>query len=180
MDALILRLIKKGARNFVINSPWQVSLFEQPQKGKKMNVIAGPFCNISNPLFLSYLAERGVMGAVVSPELSGEDYLDLPSKSPIPLGIVIYGNWPVAVSRTKFDTLKTNTAFKSPMNEEFWIRKTGENYWVYPNWYLDLRHKRKDLQKSGYSFFVTMLEPVPKTIDMKKRKGMWNWDLQLL
>jgi len=178
--SVLKRLLKKGGKHFVINSPWQLSLFDHTSFRHDVQITAGPFCNISNSLFLSYLSDMKVSSAIVSPELSGEDFLKLPSVSPIPLGIVLFGNWPVAVSRTKLESLKMNTSFHSPKGEEFWVKKTGENFWVYPNWYLDLRKKRAELQKAGYSFFVSMIEPVPKSVSMKKRKGLWNWDLKLL
>ncbi|MGD9082975.1 MAG: peptidase U32 family protein, partial [Desulfobacterales bacterium] len=42
---LVNRVLKKGARNFVLNAPWQLAFFSMP---KKLNLWAGPFCNIAN------------------------------------------------------------------------------------------------------------------------------------
>jgi putative protease len=51
---------------------------------------------------------------------------------------------------------------------------------VYPNWKMDLKNHKKLLQKAGYKLFVELVEPIPKTVKLKKRKGLWNWDGNLL
>ena len=64
--------------------------------------------------------------------------------------------------------------------EEAWVRKYGSDYWVYPNWKLDIRAKQDVLRKAGYTLFVQLIEPLPKGVKLKKRRGLWNWDLNLL
>ena len=169
--------LKKGARNFVLNAPWQMAFF---MAAKNLNLWAGPFCNIANALAVNTLASIGFSGAIVSPELGRDDYLLLPKNSPLPLGIVISGSWPLCISRVLADNIKTGKAFTSPKGEESWARKYGEDYWIYPNWEMDLRAKQNELQRAGYSVFVHLEEPLPKEIRLKKRPGLWNWDVQLM
>ena len=121
----------------------------------------------------------GFNGAIVSPELGAEDYFKLPQHSPIPLGIVIGGNWPLCVARTLAEDVQQNKAFSSPMGEQAWATRHGPDYWIYPNWKLDLRVHKKALYKAGYSLFVEIIEPLPKGVKMKPRKGLWNWDIKL-
>jgi putative protease len=168
--------INKGARHFVLNAPWQIAFFKK-QKGFKL--WAGPFCNLANPLAIESAGTMGFNGVVVSPELGAEDYLQLPRHSPIPLGIVIAGNWPLCVARTLAEDVQQNKAFSSPMGEQAWATRHGPDYWIYPNWKLDLRIYKKALHKAGYAFFVDLIEPLPKGVKMKKRKGLWNWDIKL-
>ena len=170
-------VLKKGARNFVLNAPWQTGFFTQL---KNLNLWAGPFCNIANALALKTLESLGFSGAIVSPELGRNDYLLLPKHSPLPLGMVISGNWPLCVSRVLSDQLEIDTSFASPKGEKAWTRKFGSDYWVYPNWILDLKAKQRALERAGYSLFVHLVEPLPKDVDLKKRPGLWNWDLELL
>jgi len=168
--------IDKGARHFVLNAPWQIAFFK---KQKSFKLWAGPFCNLANPLAIESAGAMGFNGAVVSPELGAEDYLQLPRHSPIPLGIVIAGNWPLCVARTLAENIQQNKAFSSPMGEQAWATRRGSNYWIYPNWKLDLRVHKKALHKAGYTLFVDLIEPLPKGVKMKKRKGLWNWDTKL-
>ena len=170
-------VLKKGARNFVLNAPWQTGFFNDL---KTLNLWAGPFCNIANELALKTLESLGFNGAIVSPELGRKDYLLLPKHSPLPLGMVISGNWPLCVSRVLSDQLEIETSFASPKGEKAWARKFGADYWVYPNWALDLKAKQRALEQAGYSLFVHLVEPIPKDVDLKQRPGLWNWDLELL
>jgi len=170
-------VLKKGARNFVLNAPWQIGFFTHL---KRLNLWAGPFCNIANALALSTLESLGFSGAIVSPELGQKDYLLLPKHSPLPLGMVISGNWPLCVSRVLSDQLEIETSFASPKGEKAWARKVESDYWVYPNWTLDLTAKQRALEHAGYSLFVHLVETIPKDVDLKKRPGLWNWDLELL
>jgi putative protease len=176
VNELVQLAIKKGCRHFVLNAPWQIAFFKK-QKGFKL--WAGPFCNLANPLAIESAGAMGFNGAVVSPELGAEDYLQLPRHSPIPLGIVIAGNWPLCVARTLAEDVQQNKAFSSPMGEQAWATRHGPNYWIYPNWRLDLRVHKKALHKAGYALFVDLIEPLPKGVKMKKRKGLWNWDTKL-
>jgi putative protease len=174
---LVSHVLKKGARNFVLNAPWQLAFFSMP---KKLNLWAGPFCNITNPLAVKTLASLGVKGAIVSPELGRKDYLMLPKHSPIPLGIVISGSWPLCVSRIISENLDTQKPLVSPKDEASWVQKFESDYWVYPNWKLDISAKKNQLEKAGYRLFVHLVEPIPKEVTLKKRPGLWNWDLDLL
>jgi len=176
LNELIGRVLRRGGRNFVLNAPWQISFF----KGSKgLNLWAGPFCNQANGLSLSMMESLGFAGVVVSPELGREDFFTLPQTSPLPLGIVLSGNWPLCISRTLSENLKTDRLFASPKGEASWVRKYGPDYWVYPNWKLDIHMKANELQKAGYRMFVHLYEPLPRQIKLKKRPGMWNWDLGL-
>ena len=168
--------IKKGARYFVLNAAWQIGFFASP---KRFNLWAGPFCNLANSLAIAAIYNMGFNGAIVSPELSAEDFLRLPQQSPIPLGIVIAGNWPLCVARSITPGIQLDKPFASPRGEQAWATRYGSDYWVYPNWKLDLQTHKKVLQKAGYSLFVNLFEPVPKKVKLKKRPGVWNWQHSL-
>ncbi|MBW1754298.1 MAG: U32 family peptidase, partial [Deltaproteobacteria bacterium] len=170
-------VLKKGGRNFVLNTPWQIALFT---RAKSLNLWAGPFCNIANPLAVDSLVSLGFNGVIVSPELGREDYLLLPKHSPLPIGIVIAGNWPLCVSRPLAENMKTGQSFTSPKGEQAWVRQYGSDYWMFPNWELDIKAKQDLLMKAGYSLFVHLIEPLPKGVKLKKRPGLWNWNLNLL
>ncbi len=167
---------KNGSRNFVLNSPWQINLFSNP---KNLNLWAGPFCNIANSPAISVLSSLGFSGVIVSPELGSKDYLLLPKHSPLPLGIVIAGCWPVSVSRILCTNFKTETIFSSPKGEDAWVKKQGSDFWIYPNWNLDIKSKKDELQRAGYSLFAYLHEPLPANIKLKKRPGLWNWNLSI-
>ncbi|QTA79336.1 Peptidase U32 domain-containing protein [Desulfonema limicola] len=175
-NKLISDALKNGARNFILNQPWQITYFKQPES---LNLWAGPFCNIANPAALSSFALWGYKGAVVSPELGKYDYLQLPAQSPLPLGIVISGLWPLCISRTLSDNIKTDQPFASPKKEESWVTKHESDFWVYPNWEFDIITYKDELQKAGFKMFVHFSEPVPQGINLKKRPGLWNWSLNL-
>jgi len=175
--SLIHDLLKKGARVFVLNAPWQPALF--PQINRKLSFWAGPFCNIANGWAIDVLAAMGFDGVIVSPELGGQDASGLPEQSRLPLGIVLSGNWPLSISRVRPDDLKPEFGFASPKGEQAWLHQHGSEYWVYPNWKLDLSNKKEMLQASGYSLFVFLEEPLPRQIHLKQRKGLWNWDIDL-
>jgi U32 family peptidase len=168
--------LEKGGRRFVLNAPWQTALFPDPGSAE---LWAGPFCNAANPLALEVLKEMGFAGAVLSPELSGEDYRSLPKTSPLDLGVVLWGHWPLCISRTLSEDLKTDAGFVSPKGEAAWAAAHGPNVWVYPNWVVDLRAKKSELAAAGFRLFVHIQEPLPKGIQLKDRPGLWNWDLPL-
>jgi len=170
-------VLNKGARNFVLNAPWQTAFFTRL---KGMNLWSGPFCNIANELALDTLVSLGYSGAIITPELGRKEYLRLPKNSPLPLGIVISGSWPLCISRIFSDRLETDIPFMSPKKETAWARKIESDYWVYPNWTLDLTAKQHELERAGYRLFVHLIEPIPKDVKLKKRPGLWNWDLELL
>lgn len=175
--AAIDTVIKKGARHFVLNTPWQTAFFTDT---KALDLWAGPFCNLTNSLSVRIMETLGFSGAIISPELGQEDILQFPKKSPLPLGIVISGNWPLCISRILPENLKPDTPFASPKGEQAWFRKYNDTIWVYPNWKLDIREKKEALRKAGYSMFVHLSEPVPETVQLKKRPGVWNWNLNVL
>jgi putative protease len=129
---------------------------------------------------ISILESLGFSGVIISPELGSQDYLFLPRQSPLPLGIVISGNWPLCVSRIVFEGLKLNEPFTSPKGEQAWVKQYGSDFWIYPNWNLDIRAKKASLQLAGYTLFVHLIEPVPRSVKLKERPGLWNWDINLL
>jgi putative protease len=167
---------KKGGKNFVLNSPWQTAFFDKP---KHLNLWAGPFCNLANSLALKTMSLLAFSGAIVSPELGGKDILLLPAQSPLPLGVVISGNWPLCISRSLEENFKENVPFTSPKGEQAWVRRYGSDFWVYPNWMLDLTSKKNELKKAGYQLLVHVIEPLPREVTLKKRPGLWNWQLGL-
>ncbi len=172
----IERILQMGGYRFVVNAPWQTAFFP---KDKKPILWAGPFCNTANPLAVSSLAAMGCRGVIVSPELGQKDFLRLAETSPLPLGIVVYGNWPLCISRTRSDLLFVDVPFASPKKERAWVHRHGDDYWVYPEWPVDLRDCTDTLKKSGYRMFVHLHEPMPKDFQMKTRPGRWNWDVGL-
>jgi len=173
----IATALKKGARHFVLNAVWQISLFDHPSR---LNLWAGPFCNITNTLGVQELKNLGFSGVIVSPELDKKNLLSLPGSSVFPLGIVIQGHWPLVVSRTLSPKLSPGDFFLSPKKEGAWVTRSNDLNYIYPNWPLDLTSHRKMLEQAGYTCFVTLEEPVPKGAFLKSRPGLWNWDLTLL
>ena len=168
--------VKNGARHFVLNAPWQTAFFKDR---KELHLWAGPFCNLANPLAIASMASLGFAGAIVSPELGKKDYLQLPRRSPIALGIVLAGNWPLCISRAIAQGLEQGKVFSSPKGEDAWVTKYGPDYWVFPNWKIDLRTQKNLLQQAGFNLFVNLAEPLPKTVTLKKRQGLWNWNGEL-
>lgn len=179
-DAKYRRLIKDAQRNgaatFVLNSPWQIEYF----KDRKAELIAGPFCNIANHLALAALKGLGFSSAIISPELPAEDVYALAKKPIIPLGIVVKGLWPFGISRILADEVKEETPIKSPMHEVAWVRKHGQNYWIYPGWEMDLTSEIKHLEGAGIKTFVYLHEPWPRTVPRPRRTSTFNWKLKLL
>lgn len=186
--SLISELRAAGSRNFVLNMPWQISCFQELEKNamvnlgsdRTLNLWAGPFCNVTNTVQIEYLKTIGFSGAFVSPELDREDFFRLPNKSLLPLGIVLAGHWPLAISRTVSEEIELNQLFHSKKKESAWVSKKGGDYWVFPNWIVDLTLHRPVLEESGYRLFLEIDETLPKGISLKKRPGLWNWDLKLL
>jgi putative protease len=173
---LINFTLRKGGKRFVLGSPWQVSFFNDAN----IEMIAGPFCNASNAAALQVLKEMGFKKAVVSPELSGKDMLGLVRQSPLPLGVVVKGYWPMGISRFPVEGIKAADPFTSPKNEVFWTKKYGENNWIYPGWPLDIKEHSEELQKAGYELFITMNESPPRNLPREARVSEFNWNLTLL
>lgn len=167
---------RKGCRHFMLNAPWQMAFFSSKDD---LTLWAGPFCNAANPLAVKTLADMGFSGVIVSPELGREGYHALPGKSPLPLGVVVSGNWPLCVSRIISSDLKTGVAFTSPRGEQAWVAKYDPDFWVFPNWELDLKSEVKGLERAGYKMVVNLVEPIPRGVKMKKRPGNWNWRIDL-
>jgi putative protease len=170
------QLTGRRQRHFVLNAPWQTSLFKAPAD---CTLWAGPFCNVANGAAAAALERLGFKGVLVSPELDQKALLQLPDQSPLPVGLVIHGNWPLCVSRIYPEGVKTVSSFHSPRGETAWSRRYGQNTWLYPNWQLDLRQHQKTLLKAGYTQFVHLVEPVPRAVKIKQRPGLWNWKLNL-
>ncbi|MBI4805896.1 MAG: U32 family peptidase [Desulfovibrio sp.] len=171
-------ILKRGGKRFVLNAPWQIGILGR--KRREMLMWAGPFCNVANPLALGKLRDMGFDGAVVSPELSGEDILHLPRVSPLPLGVVTHGLWPLGISRTMTPDVKSCEPIVSPKGEICFVTRYGQNHWMYPNWELDLSEKEETLVKAGYLQIIHMREPMPKTIERKERGGMFNWEIGII
>jgi len=176
INAQVQAAVKKGARHFVLNAPWQIGFFKT---FNGLDLWAGPFCNLANPLAVAALKTMGFSGAIVSPELGAEDFMQLPQQSPMPLGIVLAGSWPLCVARTVAQEVQLNQPFASPRGEQAWATRHGTDYYVYPNWTLDLRAQKKALQNAGYTLLVNLIEPVPKTVKLRQRPGLWNWETKL-
>jgi U32 family peptidase len=174
---LAASIARKGGRTFVLGAPWQASLFTGIPE---LTLWAGPFCNLANPLAIEESKKMGISGVIVSPELSGPDFLQLPGMSPLPLGIVLKGAWPLCIARTISPDLKPSVPFLSPKNETTWARKMGPNWWVYPDWILDLTSKRDELARAGYRLFVHVVEQFPRSVAQRERPGLWNWEHGLL
>ncbi len=172
----IQKTIARGGYRFVLNAPWQTTLFPSV---KGLNLWAGPFCNLANPLSVQTIVDLGFNGAIVSPELDETACLNLPRNSPLPLGIVVSGNWPLCLSRIVSDQLEIDRAFISPRRETAWIVQHDDTYWMYPNWRIDLTSHRRSLLRAGYTLMIHMIDPPPPGIEIKKRPGLWNWSTGL-
>jgi putative protease len=178
LRGLIRSARSRGGRTFVLNDPWQAALFTAG--GPEARLWAGPFCNLANPLALETAAALGFHGAIVSPELTSADFLKLPGRSPLPLGVVVGGNWPLCVARIVSAEIQLQAPLRSPRGEEAWAVRYGSLYWIYPNWELDLGKQADALGRAGYRLFVHLAEPLPQTVQRKDRPGLWNWAGELL
>jgi len=173
---LLRQCLENGARQFVLNIPWQMALFNRPEG---LSLWAGPFCNSANALCLETLKNLGFSGAFVSPVLGEADILTLCRQSPLPLGVVLSGNWPLCISRTLADDMQLRVPFDSPRGEQAWVDRHGPDHWVFPNWRLDITEKRTLLQQAGIRMFAHLDEPVPPAVTIKNRPGLWNWKVGL-
>lgn len=161
----------------VLGSPWQINLLPE---NRKLHVWAGPFCNISNERALKAVQDIGCCGAFVSPELGQTDLTALGQNSPIQLGLVLKGLWPACVSRIPASGIKPASAVKSPKNETFWAMRYGQNFWIFPNWEVDLTEKKEELVRAGFSVFAKLNDHPPGKIELKNRPGLWNYEHGLL
>lgn len=176
-NALIVAALRGGGRHFVCNSPWQAAFF---RNASEVFLTAGPFCNLANAFALGLMRKMGFAGAIVSPELAKDDLLSLPGQSPLPLGIVLTGFWPAGLTRHRAVALKAQDGFQSPKGEDFWMRRYGQNTWIYPAWPMDLSEHRQVLERAGYSTFVHMEEHPPKSLAPATRNSEFNWNAGLL
>jgi len=172
-------MVKKGKPNSPSNK------IRVPRGGKananknsSFNLIAGPFCNIANAATIALMKNMGFNAAIVSPELSRDDFLLLPRQSCLPLGFVLEGFWPMGISRHEPLYLKNNMPFTGPKGEQFWTRKYGQNLWIYPAWPMDLSKHRSELEHAGYSFFASLDEHCPD--EQERATSEFNWNIPLL
>ncbi len=201
-------LCDQGHRRFVLNIPYQIAWFpdaiplergggpplkrgrqdisryahrNDPSKTakKRFELWAGPFCNIANPSAVSMLQRMGFSGVIVSPELGKADYLALPAQSPLPLGMLLSGLWPLSISRLAPEGIGFESAIQSPKGEMCFLKSRDQTVWVYPNWEIHLEAHRNTLEQAGYRLFIHLVEPVPEGISLKKRPGLWNWEHSL-
>ncbi len=175
--SLIKEAVNKGAREFVINAPWQAAYFTDR---KKATLVAGPFCNAANRLSLKVLKDLGCSSAIISPELPAEDVFAIAQNPPLSLGFVIKGLWPFGIARFRSESLKFDEPIKSPMHEVSFVRQYGQNSWIYPAWELDLSDEYKDLDRLAFKSFITINEPWPKDVPKPRRTSTFNWKLDLL
>ena len=174
---LVHHLIRDGARRFCCNAPWQRALFPDRED---LILWAGPYCNLANALALEECKRIGFSGAVVSPELEAQDMLDLPGLSPLPLGVVLSGPWPLCISRTLNQDIKPGMMIQSPKKEPSYVHIKGPNVYHFPNWELDLTEHKPELEKAGYRSFVSLHEKRPKKVPAPQRVSQFNWDLKLV
>ena len=179
--ALLAEARERGAKMFVLNAPWQAGLFESREGVREgLRLIGGPFCNLASVETAAQYADLGMEAAFVSPELSGAELLSLPRNSPIPLGIVVGGFWPLGITRILAEEVRLEEPILSPRGEIAWVRKFGSNHWIFPGWELDLSGHRRELEQAGYGAFATMREYWPKFLDQNTRTSVFNWDQGLL
>jgi len=174
------RVRSLGASFFLCNAPWQIQLFAQDKASNAEEIWAGPFCNTANALAVEELRRLGFAGAMVSPELDEESFLDLPKQASLPLGVVLQGMWPLAVSRLQAEALHPEKAVRSPKGEVAWARKYGQNLWIFPDWPLDLATRKSRLEAAGYRLFVHIHEKLPAGLRERPRSSAFNWNLRLL
>jgi len=174
---LVGEALERGARIFVLNAPWQVGFFAEK---KDLRLIAGPFCNLASVHAAAQCASLGMEAVFVSPELSGAELLSLPRHSPVPLGIVMGGFWPLGITRILAEEVRLEEPILSPRSEVAFVRKVANNHWIYPGWELDLSAHRRELEQAGYAIFATLREPWPKFLETAPRTSVFNWDQGLL
>ncbi len=175
--SLIKEAAKKGAHEFVLNAPWQAAYFIDR---KNVTLIAGPFCNAANRLALKVLKDLGCSSAIISPELPAEEVALLSQNPPLQLGMVVKGLWPFGIARFLSEEVRLDTPIQSPMNEVAFVRKHGQNNWIYPAWELDLTGEFKDLARMGFKTLVSIREQWPHDVPRPQRTSIFNWKLKLL
>jgi U32 family peptidase len=169
-----------GAGLFVCNAPWQIALFGANKRKADEEIWAGPFCNTANALAVEALRRMGFAGAIVSPELDEESFLALPGQASLPLGVLLQGAWPLAISRLQAAELHPEKPVVSPKGETAWARNYGQNLWIFPDWSLDLTAHLSRLESAGYGLFVHLHEKPPAGLRERPRASAFNWELRLL
>ena len=64
--------------------------------------------------------------------------------------------------------MQPDKPFQSPKGEIAWAIQRDSNFWVYPNWEINLTAYRKELERAGYQRFVQLSETVPRSVKMKE------------
>ncbi len=170
-------VLRDGASRFVINSPWQQALFPS---NYRLEIWAGPFCNLANPLTIDELYRAGISGVFVSPELPRQELLEIPQSSPLPTGIVIKGFWPLCLSRISSPEIKNKSIIQSPKKELSWQIKYQQTVYHYSNQELDLSEFKNELKEAGYTFLVRLHQARPPHLPKPKTFSTFNWNNQLL
>jgi putative protease len=92
---------------------------------------------------------------------------------------VLSGHWPLCISRTLSDRMRLRVPFDSPRGEQAWVDQFGPDYWVFPNWRLDINENRALPDQAGMQMFAPLEEPVSKAMTIKKGPGFWIWEIGL-
>lgn len=175
---LIDRLWRAGARHFVCNAPWQRGYFPESLP-HDADIVAGPFCNLANTLALAEISRLGFGAAFASVELAGDELVALARESPLPLGLILGGAWPVGISRFGLAAgIEARTPFFSPKGEGFWSLDRAGLTWIYPAWEINLADKKAEL--GDFSFFAWIIEKAPEAMPKVSRPGLFNWEGNLI
>ncbi|MFW5837294.1 MAG: U32 family peptidase, partial [Desulfovibrionaceae bacterium] len=177
MQRLLREALKRKARTFVLGAPWQTALFPADCGAQFM---AGPFCNLANALAVQEMERLGFSGVFASPELPRDEMREFIRTSPLPVGVVLKGLWPLGISRRLAEELAPETPVFSPKGEICFARKKGGSVWIYPDRILDLTPHQAELEQAGASWMVHLHERLPKGLAKNARPSTFNWDLRLL
>lgn len=174
---LVHDAVRHGATGFVLGAPWQAGMFDPAALPRLM---AGPFCNVSNARAVAELADLGFESAIVSPEMSKDDVMALPGQSPLVLGYLLSGLWPLGVSRVLAEPVQLDEPYLSPRREALFVKRFGQNNWIYPGWEVDVSREKGALERAGYRIFVHLKERWPKKVRRAERTSDFNWNNKLL
>jgi putative protease len=75
--------------------------------------------------------------------------------------------------------MRLRVPFDSPRGEQAWVDQFGPDYWVFPNWRLDINENRALPDQAGMQMFAPLEEPVSKAMTIKKGPGFWIWEIGL-
>ncbi|MEZ4551470.1 MAG: hypothetical protein R2874_13610 [Desulfobacterales bacterium] len=76
------------------------------------------------------------------------------------------------MSRIIAGELESGQPFTSPKGEQAWVRPYGSDFWVFPNWPVDLTAKTDELKRAGYKMLVHLLEPLPKSETKRSSRAL--------